>query len=58
MPVRKYRCPEGHSFDVLEPMDSPAERECIRCDLKATRQWAAPGRPKIKGGTPIHHGSR
>lgn len=48
MPVRKYVCPDGHRFDVLEPQESPQSRECIRCDLRALRQLNVPGWLKIK----------
>lgn len=53
-----YRCVScGHTFTVRKPMSQAGEVErCPQCDYPAERVFAAPQRPLIHGGTPLHHG--
>lgn len=62
MPLRTYRCPEGHLFEVYESMDGPRATECphhidgVRCGGELEPLVSRTQRPIVKGGTKIHHG--
>lgn len=60
MPLRDYRCTEGHEFSVYEAMDAEPQTGCDRnnCSGSVERMIQLPQRPIVKGGTKLHHGTR
>lgn len=59
MPIYTYKCSEtGETFDLIRrmsEMDDPAKCSRSDCSCKPVREMTVNARPKVVGGTPMHH---
>jgi putative FmdB family regulatory protein len=49
MPIYEYRCPEGHSFELLQRMTDPPPGECQICGASPVTKVLYPAAVHFKG---------
>jgi putative FmdB family regulatory protein len=49
MPIYEYRCPKGHTFELLQRMSDPAPSECQICGAKPVEKVLYPAAIHFKG---------
>lgn len=49
MPIYEYRCPEGHTFELLQRMSDPPPSECQKCGASPVAKVLYPAAVHFKG---------
>jgi putative FmdB family regulatory protein len=49
LPIYEYRCPEGHTFELLQRMSDPPPSECQKCGAKPVAKVLYPAAVHFKG---------
>lgn len=49
MPIYVYRCPSGHTIELLQPLDAPAPDSCDECGQGPLEKVLAPPLIKFHG---------
>jgi putative FmdB family regulatory protein len=49
VPIYEYRCPEGHTFELLQRMSDPPPSECQNCGARPVVRVLYPAAVHFKG---------
>ncbi len=49
MPIYEYRCPEGHTFELMQRMSDPPASECQICGARPVDKVLYPAAVHFKG---------